>query len=66
MSTVKPFGILNTMAKERYMINNSAEGGAYCFVDLDENEVKLIEHICSELDRNKESYAPTLYIKKCK
>ena len=54
------------MPKEKYMINNSAEGGAYCFVDLDENEVKLIEHICSELERNKESYAPTLYIKKQK
>lgn len=52
------------MAKERYMINNSAEGGAYCFVDLDEKEVKLIEDICGFLEHNKESYAPTLSIKK--
>lgn len=54
------------MDKNRFMICNSAESDSTIFVDLDENEAKLLDMVFNQLNDNRNLYAPTISLTKIK
>lgn len=49
-----------------YNINNSADDDVTISIYLNEDEVKLIDTICTELDLKKDIYCPTLTLDRAK